>query len=853
MEEFYVLNTKPNRMKIARSFTSRLAVFVSCLSLLLTVERTTAFPLVQTSALSIHQKLYFSFLYNSPYFVGISNNTISQPYIPGTCSATFFNPTIIDGTPAFPITGYRWEKSTTMGATWVSVGAVTEDYDPPGLTATTWYRRIAINGTEELASNIVKIVIAPVPLTKNSITADQDIIKGVVPAGLIGSQPAGGDGKSYEYLWEFSIDAQSWQSAPGVSNAKDYQPVALTVTTFFRRVVSMGVCNDLTSNTVTIKIVPVKISNNSIIQPLDNEKCGVDSFNPGVIDGTVASVTTGATFVYQWEQSIDGGSSYTDIAGASAKSYDPPTLTQTTFFRRKVISNGTSDTSKHVFIIINNVGVSNNTITSVPDVIAGTAPDLIVGSDPQPTGAIFDYNWEQSTDGNNWTTALGNSDKRDYQPPVITVATHYRRKIGSGVCPTSISEPIKINVIQPGGISNNKITAPPTTSYCGLATVDPDPITGTEARNAISYQWQKKTTGAWASITDATGQNYDPSGLTMKTDFRRIAIAGINKDTSNVVSFLITPVAIDNNTITSSPQVIPSGSIPAIIAGSQPTGGSGTYTYLWEKSEGGQNNWVPASGMNNQVNYQPPAQNAAVYYRRTITSGACSSTSDKYLISIITTADLTIKKEGGISDDVQEAVQFVITAINKGPQDAMNIVVRDTLSNDIEYISATTDVGLVDYDPIKKIIKWEIDRLNNQEEKTLKITAKPLVTHNIVNTAHISAPVNDSDLTNNKFTAIIREVVFGIDGTKIPNMITPNADGKNDFFVVPQLESFANNELTVMDRWGNRVYTVKGYKQDWGGEGLSEGTYFYVLKITVGSKVKLYKGFITLMRSRISG
>ncbi|MOA00091.1 hypothetical protein D3C78_1194380 [compost metagenome] len=236
-----------------------------------------------------------------------------------------------------------------------------------------------------------------------------------------------------------------------------------------------------------------------------------------------------------------------------------------------------------------------------------------------------------------------------------------------------------------------------------------------------------------------------------------------------------------------------------------------------------------------------------------MTSGACSSTSDKYLISIITVADLTIKKEGGISDDVQEAVQFIVTAINKGPQDAMNVVVLDTLSNDIEYISATADVGLVNYDPIKRIVRWEIDRLNNQEEKKLKLTAKPLVTHNIVNIAYISAPVVDSDLSNNKFRAIIPEVIFGINQTSIPNMITPNGDGKNDVFKVPQLESFSNNELTIMDRWGNRVYTVKGYKQDWGGEGLSEGTYFYVLKITVGSKVKLYKGFITLMRSRISG
>lgn len=847
MEKFNVLNTKPNRMKIARSITSRLAVFVSCLSLLTLVKPAAAISLNPGSALSIHQHLYFSF------FGTITNNSIIQPSVPGVCSGTFFNPATIVGSNATPVTGYNWQKSTDMGATWADVGVTTRDYDPPGLVKTTWFRRIAINGAETESSNIVKIFISSVPVGNNSILENQDIVEGATPSLLLGTYPNGGDGISYEYYWEQSTDGENWVGVDGVNFQKDYQPLALIKSTYFRRSVRISTCPAIISNTVKVSIVEVQITGNIIIQPIDNEKCGVPSFNPGVIGGAAVSVTAGATFTYQWEQSTDGGATYTDIPGANAQSYDPPTLTQTVRFQRKVISGSKVDRSNTVSVIINTSGVSNNTITPVTDVIAGTQPDLIVGSDPEPAGGVFIFDWEQSTDGVNWVSAVGSNSGRDYRPPVITVATHYRRTVRSGVCPEIISEPIKINVIQPGGISNNKITAPPTTSYCGLSVVDPDPITGTEAKNAISYQWQQKTTGAWTSITDATGQNYDPSGLNMKTDFRRIAIAGINRDTSNVVSFLITTVAIDNNIITSTPQVIPAGSTPAIIAGSQPTGGDGKYVYLWEKSEGGQNNWVPASGMNNQMNYQPPAQTTAVYYRRTVTSGACSSTSDKYLVSIITVADLTIKKEGGISDDVQEAVQFIVTAINKGPQDAMNVVVLDTLSSDIEYISATADVGLVNYDPIKRIVKWEIDRLNNQEEVKLKLTAKPLVTHNIVNTAYISAPVVDSDLTNNKFRAIIPEVIFGINAGSIPNMITPNGDGKNDVFKVPQLESFSNNELTIMDRWGNRVYTVKGYQQDWGGEGLSEGTYFYVLKITVGSKVKLYKGFITLMRSRISG
>jgi gliding motility-associated-like protein len=80
----------------------------------------------------------------------------------------------------------------------------------------------------------------------------------------------------------------------------------------------------------------------------------------------------------------------------------------------------------------------------------------------------------------------------------------------------------------------------------------------------------------------------------------------------------------------------------------------------------------------------------------------------------------------------------------------------------------------------------------------------------------------------------------------IPNIITANGDGINDLLVFKYLEFYPENELSVLNRWGNTVLFKEGYKNDWNGDDLTEGTYFFLLKIPeIG---KEYQGFFQLER-----
>ncbi|OOQ59973.1 gliding motility-associated C-terminal domain-containing protein [Mucilaginibacter pedocola] len=84
---------------------------------------------------------------------------------------------------------------------------------------------------------------------------------------------------------------------------------------------------------------------------------------------------------------------------------------------------------------------------------------------------------------------------------------------------------------------------------------------------------------------------------------------------------------------------------------------------------------------------------------------------------------------------------------------------------------------------------------------------------------------------------------------KPPNIFTPNGDGKNDVFEVQGIANYPGSRLMVYNRWGNQVYKSEDYKNTWDGQGLTDGTYYYLLELNTGAvKPKIYKGWIYIRK-----
>lgn len=93
------------------------------------------------------------------------------------------------------------------------------------------------------------------------------------------------------------------------------------------------------------------------------------------------------------------------------------------------------------------------------------------------------------------------------------------------------------------------------------------------------------------------------------------------------------------------------------------------------------------------------------------------------------------------------------------------------------------------------------------------------------------------------------EIVFVECPISIPNVMTPDGDGKNDFFEIANIEDYPDADLVIINRWGVVVYEATGYKNNWSGSDLTDGVYFYQLYPN-GRKYEkgMYQGFFHIIK-----
>jgi len=91
---------------------------------------------------------------------------------------------------------------------------------------------------------------------------------------------------------------------------------------------------------------------------------------------------------------------------------------------------------------------------------------------------------------------------------------------------------------------------------------------------------------------------------------------------------------------------------------------------------------------------------------------------------------------------------------------------------------------------------------------------------------------------------VVGKVIFVIEELRVPEIITPNGDGKNDVLIIDGIEYFPESMLRIYNRYGHVVYVKRGYMNDWDGHSnqgslggdkpLPSGTYYYTLEYNEG-------------------
>ena len=733
---------------------------------------------------------------------------------------------------------YLWQKSYDQ-TTWTPIGAPADSitYTPSSSENTTvYYRRIVTDSSPTPLVDISKAVqIVVQPFIKNNIIGTSDTICFAQDPPAFTSKAVLQDGNGhYTFNWEVSPDGAPFQIPTNAHISEGYTPPpALTLTSFYRRTVTSGRCID---STAIVKITVLdSLQNNKILNSPPDICYGMAFDNLTATTAATTPALSGGdnTYRFKWESNINGTGWGTAPGVSNLADYNPVELPQRIpsnqyLFHRVVYSgsNNVCASTSNAVLLTDFPVITNNTVTAVSPVCSGISPPVLIGSKSPELGGgntIYTFNWQDSTNIHNWANISG-ATNADFQPPELIETTRYRRVVNSSAC-SDFSKSVII-VVHPPVLNNNisLLSGGVTQTICNNQV--PSPIQGdpllSGGINVYTYQWTYSTDNSVFSpvSTGGTLSNYAPPALTTTTYYRRDVISGACASSSNSVTITVLPL-ITNNAITGNTKVCYS-MIPDNITGATLSGGSGIYKYFWQQSYDG-SVWNPAAGNNSSSDYQPPSLIAATKYRRNVSSGlndCCTSISNIFEIGID---------------------PLPVSPINAGP---------DTSIYSMEKI-------------------YHMKAINpalSGESGTWALLDNG--TSSIDNTTLYNTVVRNLSVGKNSFLWTVSNGPCSLKDSVnidllqdfIPQGFSPNGDAWNNEFVIEGLNTDDQYvDLSIVNGAGTEVFSTSNREGhiwiNWDGKNsrgldLSEGTYYYLLKLTSKANGQVIKksGFLILKR-----
>ncbi len=436
-----------------------------------------------------------------------------------------FDPALITSaaapSPGSGSTEYKWQSSTD-NANWSDISnSDFATYDPSAISATTYYRRAArlLPCTGWVYSNSISKSKTANFTGGGAISADETKCGGYDPLVIIGTPPTSGT----DVTWK--VDPPVSGSANGavytITN-QGGEPMFLTVTG--QNVTKVTVKGGPVTATYT---TPPFTGLTAPINPNNGTPYGISHFDiwvSGAVNGTAE---------YKWQQSIDEGTTWSDIPSSNAANYDPPFINATTLFKRGVRIAECSSLPGGGWLFTNNVAKTVELNITDPGIIVGDEENCgsfdpgIISSVTTPSGGAggtLVYQWQVSNDGGSTWNNVSGATTATLDPITITTTTRYRRGAKRSTCGSFVYSNDVVKMVSSNFTSAGTISG--TESYC--TSYNPTIITSTSLPSGgidgyTAYRWQKSTdNGAtWIDLS-GTGVDYDPvNTMTETTWYRR--------------------------------------------------------------------------------------------------------------------------------------------------------------------------------------------------------------------------------------------------------------------------------------------------------------------------------------------
>ncbi len=475
-----------------------------------------------------------------------------------------------------------WQSSIDNGASWQNIPNTTLSQAFSGLTTDTWYRAQVEGGVcPDVYATTAMISVDPTPIG-GTLMSDQTICEGnTVDLSLSGQSGSISN-------WEYSIDQTNWFAISNTSSMLT-SPV-LTETTYYRAILSSGVCDDDTSSTVTITV-----DNNPIPGDINYTMSLCEDNGNGSLE------IVGATGnVNYWESSTDAGVSWSPIPNTTTNHVFSGITTET-WFRAQIEGGACLDVYVDTAVIYIDQFSVGGTVVSDQSICEGSSVNLSLTGE---NGAVLD--WEYSTDLSSWNSTGSSSSV--YSTPNLNQTTYFRAQVQNGMCPQEVSSMATVSVTnQPvGGVVDASAV------HCVSDAFGTLTLSG-QVGSVLDWEYSNDDGTTWNGLSN-TLTTYNYSGLVDTTWFRVVIEGGDCPDTYSSIAILDILQDSDGGVLSSDFTICEGDSVDLVLGGF--VGGS----LEWEYSED-MTNWFPlVSG----VSTQKVSPVLSTHYRVVVQNESCT-------------------------------------------------------------------------------------------------------------------------------------------------------------------------------------------------------------------------------------
>ena len=495
---------------------------------------------------------------------------------------------------------FQWQENTGSGFANVA-GATSSTYTlgvaDEGSTLRVQVTATNADGTLTVTSAATATVAAVPPVN----TSAPSVTGTVQRTGVLTASPGvwAGVGNTYADQWQRSTNGTTWTSITGATAATYTIGVPDEGAVLRVRVTATNPDGSAAVASAATTTVPASPPTNTGLPTVTGTPQRASTLTAG--QGTWSGLDS--TYTYQWQHSLNGGTTWTAINGATATSYRLGLSDEGSMLRVEVTATNADGVATATSAATATVAAAPPVNTTAPTVTGVAQRTAMLESTLGSWGGVgnsYAYQWQHSNDGGVTWTAISGATAGTYTLGVGDEGTRLRMLVTATNPDGSISvaSGASATVLASPPVS----TGPPTVSGTAQRTATLNATLGTWSGlgNAYTYQWQHSGDGGntWMAITGASSSSYTlgkgDEGLNL-----RVLVTATNPDgTVTVASAATSPVQSAPPVNTSLPSLGGSARLGATLSA-----GTGTWTpatptfaYQWQSSADGGHTWTGIIG-----------------------------------------------------------------------------------------------------------------------------------------------------------------------------------------------------------------------------------------------------------------